>query len=76
MIFCSQEPLKPGMYLELQLDIKNYDCKLKFLVESHQVNFQAEMKEMVFSTGMIILAVNKTDLEFFTRVIEISKEKG
>jgi hypothetical protein len=74
--FCSQEPLKPGNNLEVQMKILSYNCKLKFIVETLKVDFQAEMKEMVFSTGMRILAVNKTDMDFLGRVIEAEKKRS
>jgi hypothetical protein len=72
--FCSQEPLKPGMHMEFLLLLPNYNTKLKFLVETTKVDFQAEMKEMVFSAGMAILAINKSDMELLTRIIENKKK--
>jgi len=73
--FCRQEPLKTGDYLEVQMKIPIYDCKLRFLMESLAVDSTAEMKEMVFSAGMRILAVHKGDIDFLSRVIEAEKKK-
>jgi hypothetical protein len=51
-------------------------CKLKFVAQTQKVDFKPEMKEMVFSVGMIILAVNRGDLELFSQIIANRKKNG
>jgi len=70
---CGQDPLQQGQHLEVQLDLTTYKCKFKFILESIQVEFKEEMKEMVFSAGMKALAVNKDDMDLLSRIIEIKK---
>jgi len=74
--YCSQEPLRDGMFLEVTLFLADFHCKLKFLLQTKAVGFGAEMKEMVFSVGMVILAVNRGDLDLFSQIIENRKKKG
>jgi hypothetical protein len=74
--YCSQDPLRDGMFLEVTLFLADYHCKLKFLLQTKAVGFGAEMKEMVFSVGMMILAVNRGDLDLFSQIIENRKKKG
>jgi hypothetical protein len=74
--YCSQDPLRDGMFLEVTLFLADYHCKLKFLLQTKAVGFGAEMKEMVFSVGMVILAVNRGDLDIFSQIIENRKKKG
>ncbi len=74
--YCSQEPLRDGMVLEVTLFLADYHCKLKFLAQTNAVGFEAEMKEMVFSVGMTVLAVNRGDLELFSKIIENRKKKS
>ncbi len=74
--YCSQEPLKDGMFLEVSMFLPDFHCKLKFLIQTKAVDFKAEMKEMVFSVGMNILAVHRGDLEFLNQVIVSRKQKG
>ena len=71
---CGQDPMQKGQHMEVQLDLPHYKCKLKFILETIEVHFDAEMKEMVFSAGMKALAVNKDDMELLTRVIELRKK--
>jgi hypothetical protein len=74
--YCSQDPLRDGMFLEVTLFLADYHCKLKFLLQTKAVGFGAEMKEMVFSVGMMILAVNRGDLDLFSQIIENRKKKA
>jgi hypothetical protein len=71
---CGQDPTQQGQHLEVQLELKSYNTKLKFIVEAIQVHFDAEMKEMVFSAGMKAIAVNKDDMDLLNRIIELKKK--
>ncbi len=73
VVFCSQEPLRPGMHLEVITHVADFNCPLHFIAEAHDVGFEAEMKEMVFSTGMKVTAVHKGDMELLSRAIELRK---
>jgi hypothetical protein len=75
LVFCSQELLKPGLHLEAQTHIADFNCSLHFLAETHAVGLEAEMKETVFSSGIIIVAVHKGDMDFLSGVIESRKKK-
>ena len=72
---CGQDPLQKGQHLEVLLDLPHYKCKLKFILETIEVHFDAEMKEMVFSAGMKALAVNKDDMDLLSRIIEMKKNQ-
>jgi hypothetical protein len=75
LLFCSQEPLKSGLHLEMKMQIADFDCPMHFLVEAHSVVHEDEMKEMVFMTRIKIMAAHKGDMDFLTRVIEGRKKK-
>jgi hypothetical protein len=76
LIYCSQDPLREGMFIEISLFLQDYHCKLKFVAQTQKVDFKPEMKEMVFSVGMIILAVNRGDLELFSQIIANRMKNG
>jgi hypothetical protein len=75
LVFCSQELLKPGLHLEAQTHIADFNCPLHFLAEAHAVGLEAEMKETFFSTGVKITAVHKGDMDFLSKVIELRRKK-
>jgi len=43
--YCSQDPLRDGMFLEISFFLADFHCKLKFLIQTRAVGFGAEMKK-------------------------------
>jgi hypothetical protein len=75
LLFCSQEPLKPGLHLEMKTHIADFDSPMHFLAEARSVGHEPEMKEMVFTTGIKVMAAHKGDMDFLSKVIEERKKK-
>jgi hypothetical protein len=57
------------------MQIADFDCPMHFLAEAHSVGHEPEMKEMVFTTGIKVMAAHKGDMDFVSRVIEGRKKK-
>ena len=78
LLFCSQEPLHPGLHIEAKTQVVDFKCLVYFLAETHSVGFEAEMKEMVFSTGMRIselVNIKKVQIDKTGRVFIRGKGK-
>lgn len=75
IMVCGPDSIQEGFHMEVQMTLQNYNCKLKFIAEAVAVQMEPEMKEMVFSAGVKILAANKNDLELLNRIIEQQKKK-
>jgi hypothetical protein len=75
LLFCSQDPLQPGLHLELNMRVADFDCPMHFLAEAHSVVHEDEMKEMVFTTGMKVAAAHKGDMDRLSGIIEERKNK-
>ncbi len=76
IMVCGPDPIQRGHHLEVQMHLSHYNCKLKFLAKAVTVQMAAEMKEMVFSAGVKILAAHKADVELLNRIIEKQKPQG
>lgn len=75
ILVCGPDSIQVGYHMEVQFALPNYNCRLKFIAEALTVQMDPEMKEMVFSAGVKVLAVNKDDLEILNRIIEQQKKK-
>jgi hypothetical protein len=59
----SQNPLKPGLILEVGLHLPNYKVDLKFLAEIRHVQTTVEMGKTLYHAGIRTLAIHKGDVE-------------
>jgi hypothetical protein len=75
IMVCGPDSIQEGFHMEVQMTLQNYNCKLKFIAEAVAVQMEPEMKEMVFSAGVKVLAANKADMELLNRIIEQKKKK-
>ena len=75
IMVCGPDSIQVGYHMEVQVTLQNYNCRLKFIAEALAVQMDPEMKEMVFSAGVKVLAVNQDDLELLNRIIEQQKKQ-
>jgi len=70
ILFCSQEPLQDGWWIELTHKVPKWDVKLRFLAQLSSVRPENEMKEVIFASSAHLVAVHGGDLQTLTKTIQ------
>lgn len=73
LLFCSQEPLQDGWWIELTYKVPKWDVKVRFLAQLSGVRPENEMKEVVFTSSARLVAGHGADLQALTKAILGSK---
>jgi hypothetical protein len=73
VLFCTQDPLQDGWWLELSLKVPKWEERVRFLVQVMSVRPENEMKEVIFTANLQVFAAHKGDLQKLTDIIRGSK---
>jgi len=73
LIFCSQEPLQDGWWIEMTYKVPKWDVKVRFLARLSGVHPENEMREVVFASSAHLFAAHGADLQVLTNAILGSK---
>jgi len=70
LLFCSQDPLQDGWWVELTLKVPKWEVPMKFLAQIGAVHTENEMREVIFAANLQLHSVNKADMQNLTDVIQ------
>jgi hypothetical protein len=73
VLFCSQDPMQNGWWLEIGIKVPKWDVKVRFLAHIETVRPENEMREVIFAAIVRLHAAHKGDLQELTQLIQKTK---
>ena len=69
VLFCTQDPLQEGWWLEIGVKVPKFEVTVRFLARIEAVRTENEMREVIFAATVRLVSAHKKDLEELTKLI-------